>query len=1272
MKSSAVSVPSTPRCARRERVLAGFRVGYRGGPPPTHAVIALLLTVVFSIGTGPPGAWALTSRSLLEPKGAVTNDQLGLSVASAGDVNGDGYDDVIVGAPNNDAAGTDAGQAYLYFGGPGADDIPDLIMTGNNAGDLFGFSVSGAGDVNGDGYDDVLVGAIGYDSPGVSAGRVYLFHGGSPPSNLGYLQFSAAAAGDGFGYSVARAGDINGDGYADIIVGAPFNDAGGTDAGRAYVYFGGNNDANADITFTDAAAGDRFGWSVSGAGDVNADRFSDVIVGGFLNGGGNGRAYVYFGGQGADNTADLILVGSAAERLGNAVSSAGDVNGDGYSDLIVGAYTNSVAGTNAGRAYVYYGGVAPDATADVTLTGVAGGDFFGYSVSGAGDVNGDGYADVIVGANGVNTIFTDTGRAYVYLGGGSPDASADIVFTGKAANDFHGAFVSSAGDVNGDGFSDVIVGAYGCDTTNGTDTGRAYVYLIYPYEILSPNGGEELVIGSRATVKWRGRELADIAISTDGGATYNTVLSGAGGLVDNEVGVVVPGPATNLALVRVSQTGQTVRHSTSDASDATFSIAARYNPPAIVHRAGPTFTGAAAEFLGGSVSGAGDVNGDGYGDVIIGAPYNDAGGVDAGRAYVYHGGPGADAVPDLTLTGAATNDGFGFRVAGAGDVNGDGYADVIVATYAGLGNAGKVYLYYGSSAPNAVADLTLTGVFNDDFGVSISAADVNGDGYSDIIVGAPSPNTTPGKVLVYYGGLAPDAVADLMFTGEAAGDGFGASVSAAGDANGDGFSDVIVGASGNDAGGNLAGRAYVFFGGASPDLSPDMVLTGRTGDDFGRVVSSAGDVNDDGFSDVVVGAPFASTGPGSRGIAYVYYGGRTANTVPDLLLIGEKSNEFFANSVSGAGDVNGDGYSDILVGAGANDGTGTDAGKAYLYFGGPAVDDAVDVTFSGVAAGDQFGVALSSAGDFNGDGYSDVVIAAPYANGGVGTGAAYIHTFCRYLLLSPNGGETWNVGATKTISWLGAEPADVWLSTDGGSTQQLVETRVGGSETNTLSLRVPHTPTKFARIKLTPADLAITGLDRSDSLFTIQTSVALLSLLAAPMPQGGATVTWSTDPGPADLSGYRLERAAAGGSDWRPVVALTRETAVTDPEGGPGTQYRLYAVNGFGDELMLGEASLKPLVSLSAWPLPYRGGALTISFASAGALGAGGARTEVAIYDVRGRLVRRVADRAYPQGYHTVGWDGRDSRGREVGSGIYFLTSMSGGEQRSFRLTVLR
>jgi hypothetical protein len=1171
-------------------------------------------------------------------------DNFGWSVASAGDMNGDGYPDLIVGAQYYNGH---QGRAYVYYGGPDGYGAPALVLTGEGTGSWFGYSVASAGDVNGDGYDDVIVGAYGYNA---SQGRAYVYFGGPGADSTADLVLTGDAPGDDFGYSVSSAGEVNGDGYDDVVVGAYGQD-------RAYVYYGGPGMDNvADWVLTPPGTGEWFGYSVAAAGDMNNDGHPDVIVGAPNYNSAQGRAYVFYGGA-ADTSADLYLTGETiGDEFGWSVSSAGDWNGDGHPDVIVGAEGYNA---NQGRAYVYYGGPAVDATADKVLTGEAMGDYFGWSVSSAGDVNGDHYADVIVGAWSAGSGY---GRAYVYDGGPAADTTADLVLTGQQSGDFFGTSVSSAGDVNRDGYGDVIVGAPYLDAAQG----RAYVESLIPYQVTSPNGGEQWVAGRTASVRWLGANSADVWVSFDAGASYSLIASDVGGNLINDYPITAPASATRTALVRVSESGVPVTRLTSDVSDSLFTIAEPVTPPPAAQREQMAFTGAAdQDSLGGAVQDAGDVNGDSYPDLIVGAEgYN----ANQGRAYVYYGGPGADGVPDLILTGEATGDLFGASVSSAGDVNGDGYADVIVGARGYNAGQGRAYVYYGGPGADAVPDLVLTGEApGDDFGVSVSSAgDVNGDGYADLIVGADGYGSGRGRSYLYFGGPGADSAADAILTGGAPGDDFGVSASSAGDVNGDGFADVIVGADGYNAN---QGRAYVYYAGAGADTVADLVLTGENrGDHFGRSVSPAGDVNGDGYADVIVGA---YGGGGGRGRAYVYHGGPDADTAADAVLTGEAAGDDFGVSVSSAGDVNGDGYADVIVGA---EQYNSSQGRAYVYYGGPGADAVADQILTGETTGDRFGHSVSSAGDADRNGFAEVLVGAPSHNGG-GTdrGQAALFDFNRYFLTAPNGGETWNVGATKTVAWTGAEPADLWLSSDGGKTYGLLGSHVGGSQSNLVTLLVPHSPSRFSRVKVTPSNSAVTGSDASDSTFTIQTSVALLAMLAAPAPgaRTGAVVSWRTNPGPADLAGYRLDRSTGSGV-WQTLVSLTRDTTYTDGTAPAAAWYRLYSVDGLGEQLMLGEASLHPGKPLAAWPTPYRGGKLTVSFATANALGGGRAPATVSLYDVRGRLVRRIAQGRYGAGYQTAEWDGLDARGRRVPAGIYFLRAESAGQTKTLKLTVLR
>ncbi len=1229
----------------------------------------------------PPVAATTLEMDLL---GEAAGDYLGYSVASVGDVNADGYEDFVAGAPYNDAGGNSAGRAYLHFGGPGLDDKADLVFTGATSADGMGDRVAGGGDFDGDGFDDLVVAAPYEDTVGPTAGAVYVYRGGPDLDNLADFTFFAETAEDQLGASVAMAGDVNGDGADDIVVGADLSGANGTQSGRAYVYFGGlGADGIPDLVMTGEAALDHFGEAVAGVGDLNGDGFDDFAVGAAgSDASGNlaGRAYVYLGGAEPDTSADLVLDGwTAATNFGCSVAGAGDVDGDGYDDFLVGAYGDDISGLNGGAAYLYRGGARLDGVADLVLEAEVPGDGFGITVSGGRDFNGDGYDDMVVGAGDNDAGGSGSGRVYVYFGSPLPDRHADLVYTGEDAGEKSGTAVAAAGDIDGDGHPDLLVGARYSDL-NGSNAGRVYVRSLYPYRVLFPNGGEKLISGGPVPVRWRGRAPADVSLSRDGGESWATLLQAAGGQENNRVELALIGEPGDRMRLRVCRTGEAPVLANTDQSDGDFTLVPPSRPVAHAPRIAPTGS-EPSDNLGRVVSGAGDVNGDGFDDLIAGAVYNDLGGTSAGAAFVYFGGPHADDAPDMTLVGEAAEDRLGASVGGAGDFNGDGYDDVVVgATHndAGGVNAGRAYVYFGGPAGDVVADLILTGeAAGDYFGTSVSGGgDVNGDGFADVIVGAcynDGAGSNFGRVYVYFGGSAPDATADWILDGEAVDNRFGYAASNAGDVNGDGFDDVIVGAYTHDGAGTDEGRVYVFFGSPTPDGNAELVLDGEADSDWlGYAVGAAGDVNGDGYGDVIAGAKNNDAAGSNAGRAYLYYGGPLADSAPDLVLTGAVAEDNFGVGVNGAGDVNGDGFDDVIVGASYNDAAATNAGRAYIYFGGPGMDAVADAEISGDAGGDYLGQSVAGVGDMDGDGFDDVAAGALGDDtGATDAGRVFVCGFNRYWVSSPGAGGTWNVGANEMIRWLGAEPADLWLSVDGGNSYALLRSNVGGGARNTVSLTVPHQPTRFAKVRVSPHDDSVAGAAETDSLFTIEASIALLNLKAAPFDGGGVLLSWETDPGPEDLAGYRIERADSG-DDWRTVVGLTRETQYHDVSASAGMSYRLFGVNGLGEELMLGETALAPRAALAAWPLPYRGGKLMISFLTAGGLGGAAAPGEVALFDLQGRRVRTLARGLYGSGFETADWDGRDEAGRPVASGIYFLKAVSGGETTRIKLVVVR
>ena len=268
-------------------------------------------------------------------------------MSNAGDFNNDGFDDFMIADYCNSVKGSNVGRAYLYFGGSEIDTNPDLTFEGEATLNNFGTTVACAGDVNGDGISDIMVGAPGYDRVNFF-GRIYIYYGNSVPDTIpdviitGNQQYSA------FGYNFASAGDVNDDGFDDIIASMPYNGNSPFGISYVYIYYGGEfMDNIPDLVIEKMLFG--FGGGVSGADDLNCDGFDDIMIG------GNDKVYFYYGGVSMDTIPDLIIngEGNSWNEFGTSLAVAGDINNDGYSDLLIGVPSSNAVGNSMGRVYIY-------------------------------------------------------------------------------------------------------------------------------------------------------------------------------------------------------------------------------------------------------------------------------------------------------------------------------------------------------------------------------------------------------------------------------------------------------------------------------------------------------------------------------------------------------------------------------------------------------------------------------------------------------------------------------------------------------------------------------------------------------------------------------------------------------------------------------------------------------------------------------------------------------------------------------------------------------
>jgi len=789
----------------------------------------------------------------------------GFALAAAGDVSGDGLEDYWMSAPNvSDGFG---GCAVLLCSGADGATLRTLSVAEHD--EHFGFALAAGRDLSGDGVPDVLVGAPQGAGAVLGSGLVRAFSGAD-----GALLFEVpgATAAARFGAALAFLDDVDGDGVPDFAVGAPGDDQGGSERGSVRACSGADG-ATLGV-LRGAASGDQLGAALARAGDADGDGWSELLAGAPGTAASAGAVWVV---DGRGRSLVTVLGGSAAgERLGHSVAAAGDVDGDGLDDWLAGA-----PGAHAARVFSAASGAELWRVARTRSEGppnqplAEGG--FGAAVSGAGDLDGDGHADFAVGYPAFSGVWLFSGADASVLG--LYASSFTLHTSGEITSAYLGWALAQLGDLDGDGRGELVAGA--------------------PFDSLYGDfmPGSAAVLAGGFDARWR--------------------LAGENG-----------------ALVALSSAGDLDADGRDDAAYSSgFELTLVSGRDASVLRTLPV-GGARA------LSPAGDVDADGVTDLVVGQPFEDGG---HGRARVYSGATGAELLvlePQrvrprrLRAHDFPRPDLFGTSVAGVGDLDGDGHADLAVG------------------APRAPHPTECLERFRQ-------------EGYVAVFSGA-----TGARLHLFVG----EGLQDLY--GEPWSEAFGFSVAGCGDWNRDGVPDVAVGAPGGGA--HFGGVVRVFSGATGREL----LRYAGSGGEFGIALSGAADfdADGDGWVDLVVGSQSVGYGPfvEASGIAWVV-SSRTgtwfhavAGTPPPR---GYGRSVGPAYSVAALRDFDGDGRSDFALGNPAAQGLlGRGVGEVTVHSG---VDAHVLARVGGSSSWDYLGYSIAAAGDADGDGKSDLLVLAP-------------------------------------------------------------------------------------------------------------------------------------------------------------------------------------------------------------------------------------------------------------------------------------------------------
>ncbi|MCA9062507.1 MAG: FG-GAP repeat protein, partial [Planctomycetaceae bacterium] len=990
-----------------------------------------------------------------------------------------------------------------------------------DASDGFGSDVASVGDIDNDGVNDIVVGAW-HDGSGFRGGfRVLLLNADGTvkshvPISHGVNGFNAPSLdlNDAAGNAIAGIGDINNDGVPDVALGARDDENTDGQEGAIYVLLmNSNGTVGTTVKVSDGLGGfaagsldmsDRFGTSITGLGDLDGDGVPDIAVGAeedAATGNREGAVYILF--MNNDGTVrDQVKIseglgGFSGSLLnyayfGSAVAALGDLDKDGVTDLAVGGYYGGPFG-DPGQAWILFMNSDGTVKSNVELRNgingipantIATTDHFGWSATGLGDVDGDGNPDVAFGADGIADGGANEGGFYLLLLNANgtvksvqrvTDGGAGFAPSGLDAGDLLGSGIAAMGDMNGDGRLDIAIGARGDENGDSSEGAVYFVSLQTPKDYGdAPDYGAGTDYGDYKTLASDNGPAHLISTDIYLGATvdgesgtlqndYATADDQDGMIPDDEDGVLDPadligimGTAPSITLLVTNNTGSTATLSgwIDYNSDGVFDNATERAQTTVsdgttaqrVTLTFPTIPGSAvysmwARFRLSTDSAADNSTGlasDGEVEDYVFTVLTSA----VTPIQISQQQFVSDGLKGIAADTLEAGDSFGSAIAFVGDIDDSGRPDLAVGAPEDENSdaaEGAVYLLtmFASNATTVVkitdgtsglaADTLDAG---DHFGAAVTGiGDLNKDGVPDIVVGAPEDeNSDAGEGAIYLLTLNASSnvtsqlkISDGLggFTGTlAAGAGFGSSLTWLGDLNGDGNPDLAVGAPGDGNGDAGEGAVYILFLNADGTVGSHIRITDGTsglasnaldaGDAFGSAVASIGDLDGDGITDLVVGASHDGNNESGEGAVFVLFL-NADGTVDTSVKISDnlsglangtlETGDAFGAAVAAAGDLDGDGIRDIFVGAPDDEDTDAAEGAVYVLLMNAngtvktqrkITDNTAGIATDTLTAGDHFGAAIAGQGNFDFLGAPDLIVGAPGGgNGDAGEGAAY-------------------------------------------------------------------------------------------------------------------------------------------------------------------------------------------------------------------------------------------------------------------------------------------